>query len=1463
MIQLRVFLSSPGDLGAERAAVRAVVQQVQGSEPWKGRVHIDLVAWDDPLAGVPMDAGLTPQASVNKYAGLPRDCDLTVVLLWNRIGTPLPADQRRADGTPFESGTVWEMEDALAAGPPRPVWLYRCRRNLAIADDADEAEVARSLAQRAAVRKFIERFRNPDGSLAGGVTEFEAADEFSRLFGQHLNAELRRLEQAQAGPAKAPPGASADGLAALQPWDFSAYLASKRARFTGRDWLFADIAKWLDGAAPRALLVRADYGVGKSALMAEFIHRDGQRAPALRRVVGWHFCQHDTRQTLRPGMLVASLAAQLAAHIPAYARFLAEHPDLVAQLGRAAEDPGSVFEAAVLNPLQAIPQPAQHPLLILVDALDESLELEPEGSAAPAGGLRAALVVGSIVALLAAKVGRLPPWLRLLATTRNNPAVIGRLKGAFGVKELDAEAGLNREDIAAYAQLRLSQAPLSGHLGAAGMNAAHAAKSLCDKSGGKFLYAVRVLDDLFNGVITPAEMLNLPPGMDGFYLDSFERRFGAGGRNYEPARALLAVMAAAREPLAPHDLAEVLANADPAVASEPALKALRAEAFSDFIRVREGRWSFDHFSLREWLTREDEEGNPRAGPYTLVQSPGQGPLADWCTRRFDAWAGTPAGDAAREACPDHVLRHLCAYLLASGRRAACRARLFKLPWLGAKIAGLNTLALLSDFEATGDDAELRLLGQTLAMCGHILDREPQQLVSQLLGRLPRGHGPALDALLEDCGQGPGRPWLMPRVPSLQPPGHPLRVLEGHADAVYMAEFSPDGEFIASASADGTVRLWRRDGQPLAELVGHEGAVNQVNISTDAQWIASAGEDQKVRLWQRSGELAASFACGAPVLSVEFEPGGQRLLVGLRQRRALLVDREGRTLATLEGHQRALSSARFGWLNGVLHIVTASNDGTARLWSAAGEPLAILEGHEQGLTGAWIVPGPAGSATAGPIAGAAGADLACVLTTSLDHRLRLWRADGTPLAVCSGHAAPINSASVSPDGKRLLTASNDNTARLWSRDGSELAVLHGHRGWVTRAVFSPDGQFIATSACDNTLRLWLGDGRPLAELRGHADWVLHVVFSADGSQLISAARDNTARLWRTQAVALPERPAHRSEVTRLALSPGGGRLASASTDNEARLWSAEGQALAALQGHGDWVTALAFSPKDDALLSASCDGTLRWWSREGLAIDQLQAHAASINDAALAPDGHAMASAANDGEAALWVRDGAAPTGAWQRLPLDGHDDAVNRLAFSPDGQRLVTASNDGTARLWNRSGDAGAVLRGPGAWVLQAAFAPDGESVLAALVDGSLRRWALDGQALASLWPGGATLEHLEVDTRSGTVAAGARDGRVLFSPNATGPLAEAWRHTTAVSALTLAASNSAGPLLLASGCEDGEVRVAHWRGGAFVDPVTLDLDAPVRALLFGHLPGADGAAPVVRLFAADALGHVHFLELR
>lgn len=206
MLTLKVFLSSPGDVAEERRIAMETMRALEDSPLLRERVNLQVIAWDDPAASAPLDARETPQASVNRWAGRPADCDLTIAILWSRLGTPLPAGLKRADGSRFASGTVWEVEDAIAAD--RPVFVYRRTDKPRI--ELDDAAFDARRAQYDAVRRWFDGLRDADGAWRSGVNEYAGPAQFQQLLRAHLEAFIgRRLAEQTPASANASPRAPA------------------------------------------------------------------------------------------------------------------------------------------------------------------------------------------------------------------------------------------------------------------------------------------------------------------------------------------------------------------------------------------------------------------------------------------------------------------------------------------------------------------------------------------------------------------------------------------------------------------------------------------------------------------------------------------------------------------------------------------------------------------------------------------------------------------------------------------------------------------------------------------------------------------------------------------------------------------------------------------------------------------------------------------------------------------------------------------------------------------------------------------------------------------------------------------------------------------------------------------------------------------------------------------------------
>ena len=135
----------------------------------------------------------------------------------------------------------------------------------------------------------------------------------------------------------------------------------------------------------------------------------------------------------------------------------------------------------------------------------------------------------------------------------------------------------------------------------------------------------------------------------------------------------------------------------------------------------------------------------------------------------------------------------------------------------------------------------------------------------------------------------------------------------------------------------------------------------------------------------------------------------------------------------------------------------------------------------------------------------------VLTASVDGTARIWEvASGRELQRFDG----VSFAAFSPDGRSVVTASGGTARILDVASGHELQQFTGHTGEVMSAAFSPDGRSVVTASKDATARIWdVASGRELHQFTGRADLELaSAAFSPDGRSVVTAGDDRTTRIW---------------------------------------------------------------------------------------------------------------------------------------------------------------------------------------------------------------------------------------------------------------------------------------------------------------------------------------------------------------
>ncbi len=99
----------------------------------------------------------------------------------------------------------------------------------------------------------------------------------------------------------------------------------------------------------------------------------------------------------------------------------------------------------------------------------------------------------------------------------------------------------------------------------------------------------------------------------------------------------------------------------------------------------------------------------------------------------------------------------------------------------------------------------------------------------------------------------------------------------------------------------------------------------------------------------------------------------------------------------------------------------------------------------------------------------------IVSCSVEGTINIWHFQEGSLTVrhtLRGHAGPVFSVSLSPDGAHLVSGSEDKTARVWKVDGGQqVQELEGHTADVYSVAWSHDGKYIVSGSGDTTVRVW--------------------------------------------------------------------------------------------------------------------------------------------------------------------------------------------------------------------------------------------------------------------------------------------------------------------------------------------------------------------------------------------------------
>lgn len=388
-------------------------------------------------------------------------------------------------------------------------------------------------------------------------------------------------------------------------------------------------------------------------------------------------------------------------------------------------------------------------------------------------------------------------------------------------------------------------------------------------------------------------------------------------------------------------------------------------------------------------------------------------------------------------------------------------------------------------------------------------------------------------------------------------------LQGHQAAVPHITFSPNRQYLATASLDGTIRLWAINPQTIyntrllpAQVLSwsaeqrSSAAIRGLHFSPDGQQVLAIATDSPlVKIWSvQSGEVVQQLASSAAVIQASYSPTGD-------------------------------------W------IATAHADGSLALWRAATGELQIRLPQSRISTSLQF-----------------SADGKTLLTAAEDGTVQLWRLQPTPTATLEpaatfSHGEPLRMVQFGPQGRSIATLGQSGTIKLWRTESGQPLSTFSPPLPNSEKPIPPDPAFVS----------------PLLQLPGSVSVpsrLDQIEFSPDEQRL--AALDTTQQVWIWNlatgqieaALSPPSRSPlpsaqapPRSASQQLRFSPDGRLLAvgdlqpSRAGQSSAVLWNwRAGRQIGRLSGHRG-VASIQFSPDGTYVVTGDETGSVRLWTAE--------------------------------------------------------------------------------------------------------------------------------------------------------------------------------------------------------------------------------------------------------------------------